>query len=231
MNWIILSTIVTLLISTAGGFKRFFYLHQLSIRRLSIAMLITVTIYSLMLWLFKADILSEAVAGAITANVYAAVAGFFLGSSLEQYKRKRTSGDLMYLNRTFLSEYAPAILGIGLITFGIYRSAVFSEIPVTPIRVTSGVSIIAIGLWGFTLRVVPEFRSKGIILIDRLISWDNFLNYTWHTEEVIELEFSENEEIKIFHAIIPPEDQVRFEDMIRSIMIKKSEQDEDNDQE
>lgn len=229
MNWIILSTIVTLLASIAGGNKRLFYLYQLTIRRLSIGLLISVSVYSLMLWLFKTEVLSEAVAGAVTANVYASIAGFFLGSSAKQYNLKRKSGDLMYLNRTFLSEYAPAIIGIGLITFGVYRSALFSDIPMTPIRVTSGLSLVSIGLWGFTLRVVPEFRKKGIILIDRLISWDDFLSYTWHTEEVVELEFSEDDSLKAFHAIIPPEDQVRFEDVIRTIMIDKSEQDEDQE--
>lgn len=223
MNWIILSTIVTLVASSALGYIRLINLHQLTVRRLAVTALLAVIIYSLMLWLFKEDLLSEAVAGAITANVYASVAGFFLGSAFEQYKLRIDGGSLLYMNRTFLSDFAPAIIGIGLITFGIYRSALISELPMTPIRVTSGLSFIAFGAWGFTLKVVPEFRRKGIILIDRIIDWDQLLSYSWYTEEVVMVEYEENDRIKVFHTIIPPEDQVKFEKMLKKQQIDHEE--------
>lgn len=223
MNWIILSTIVILIASSTLGYVRLIYLHQLTIRRLTLVALIAVIIYSLMLWLFKEELLSEAVAGAITANVYASVTGFFLGSAFEQYRLRIDGGTLLYMNRSFLSDFAPAIIGIGLITFGVYRSALISELPMTPIRVTSGLSFLAIGVWGFTLKVVPEFRKHGIIMIDRIINWDDMLSYSWYTEEVIVIEFEENERIKEFHTIIPPEDQVTFEKMLKKQQLESKE--------
>lgn len=229
MTWIILSTIITFIVSSVAGYRRFIHIHQLSVRRLTLIALIAVFFYSTMLFLFKYGWLSEAVAGAITANIYASMTGFFVGSSIDQITLSKEAGDLKYVNRTFLSDYAPALLGIALITFGIYRSALFSDLPVTPIRITSGCSFIAIAVWVFSLRVVPEFRKKGIILIDRIILWDRFLSYSWYSEDVIEIEYEYDDALRSFTTIIPPEDQIKTEEMLKKVLLDKISEEDDQE--
>ena len=167
--------------------------------------------------------MSEQIGAAIITNTYASLAGFFAGSAFNQYQTKRNSGDVRYAHRSFLTDHASVIMAIGIILIGIYRTSIFTDLAITPIRVTSGLSFIAFGLWGMTLRLVPEFRQDGIILLDHKIEWENFLNYEWYLEEVIEIEYQQNGSIKQFKTSIPPEDQLIVEDLLRSKMMEKVE--------
>lgn len=115
------------------------------------------------------------------------------------------------------------IVAIAIILYGLYRTSIFTQLPITPIRVSSGLSFIAFGFWGMTLRLVPEFRQKGIILLDVLIHWKDFLNYQWFYEEVIEIEYEKDETILFFKTHIPPEDQLAIEDVLRAKMKEKME--------
>ncbi len=223
MLWIIVAASVTGLTSFYYGFRRQLYLHQLNGRNISISAFIGASIYTLLMFLYQSGIMSEQIGAAIITNIYASLAGFFGGSAFNQYQTKRNSGDVRYAHRSFLTDHASVIMAIGIILFGIYRTSIFTDLAITPIRVTSGLSFIAFGLWGMTLRLVPEFRQDGIILLDYKIEWENFLNYEWYLEEVIEIEYQQNGSIKQFKTSIPPEDQLIVEDLLRSKMMEKVE--------
>jgi len=224
MLWIIITASVTTILSSYYGYQRLFFLHQLTARNVSIAAILGLSVYSVMMLLFRMDIMSEQIGAVIITNVYASLTGFFGGSALEQYQTKRKAGSILYAHRSFLTDHAAVIIAIGIILFGIYRTALFTNLLMTPIRVSSGLSFIAFGFWGMTLRLVPEFRSEGIILLDNLIDWQHFLNYKWFLEEVIEVEYDQEKVIKSFKTYIPPEEQLEVEDLLRAKMMEKVEE-------
>lgn len=221
MLWIIISASISGLISFYFGYQRLIYLHQLHSRILSIIAAIAVSVFTVLLFLFQVGMMSEIIGAAIITNVYASLSGFFAGAAFNQYQVKRNSGDVRYAHRSFLTDHAAVIMALGVILYGIFRTSLFTDLAVTPIRVTSGLSFIAFGFWGMTLRLVPEFRQNGIILLDYEIDWEDFLNYEWFLEEVIEIEYEQNGSIKHFKTSIPPEDQLIVEDLLRSKMMEK----------
>ncbi|MFV1884996.1 MAG: hypothetical protein ACMZ7B_10950 [Balneola sp.] len=223
MLWIYISNIVVAGTSFWLGNRRLFYLYHISLRKLLLFVLAVLTLYSLLLFLFVSEILSEALAGAIIANVYASVFGFFAGSAVDQYKTRVHTGAVLYCHRTFISEYAPVIVAIILILIGVQRSSVFTELAITPIRITSGLSFLGIGIWGITLRLVPEFRTKGIVLLDSVVNWDDLLSYEWYTEEILEVEYTQDDSIRNFKTLIPPEDQLEVERLLSKKMREKVE--------
>ena len=225
MIWIIISAIVSASLSTWLGYKRLIYLYQITLRRFLFAALLGVTVYSLLLYLFKIEMLSEEIAAAIITNTYASVFGFFIGAAFNQYGTRKNSGEVLYCNRSFVSDHLPIIVAIGLILFGVHRSAIFSEMVISPIRLSSGLSLLSIGVWGITLRLVPEFREEGFILIDTIIEWENLVSYQWFGEEILEIEYEQEDAIKSFKTLIPDEDQVEVEKLLSSKMLQKLEED------
>ncbi len=223
MLWILITAGITFLISGYFGFKQLLYLYKLTPRNIALSTIFGLLIFTLLLFLYRLELMSEQVGAAIISNVYASVAGFFGGAAINQYQTKTNAGRILYSNRSFLSDHASVIVAIAIILFGLYRISIFTQLPVTPIRVSSGMSFIAFGFWGMTLRLVPEFRQKGIILLDMLIEWKDFLNYQWFYEEVIEIEYEQDETIRFFKTHIPPEDQLAIEDVLRAKMKEKME--------
>lgn len=223
MIWTVITSSVTAIASIYFGHQRLFFLYQISGRRLAITGMIAALVYTLLMFLYRLGIVSEAFGAAIITNVYASIFGFFLGSAIEQYQRLKSSGNILYSNRTFMSYHAPVIMAVVLILFGIYRTSLLSQLPITPIRITSGLSFMAVGFWGMTLRLVPEFRQKGIIILDELIPWKTLINYSWFLEEVIELEYEQGGVIKSYKTLIPPEDQLAIEDVLKAKMKEKME--------
>jgi hypothetical protein len=221
MLWIIVTASITGLLSIYFGYQRRLYLHQINARNLSITAVIGLAVFTGLLLLYRTGIMSEEIGAAIISNVYASLAGFFGGAAFNQYQSKRNAGDVRYAHRSFLTDHASVIMALGVILFGVFRTSLFTDLAITPIRVTSGLSFIAFGFWGMTLRLVPEFRQEGIILLDYEIKWHDFLNYKWFLEEVIEIEYEQGEVIKSFKTSIPPEDQLIVEDLLRSKMMEK----------
>ncbi len=224
MLWIYISNIVVAAISFFLGYKRLFYLYQVSLRRLLLFALFALSLYSILLLLFKIEFISETLAGAIIANVYASVFGFFAGAAIDQYKTRVNAGSILYCHRTFISEYIPVIIAIVLILIGIQRSSLFSDLAITPIRITSGLSLLGLGVWGITLRLVPEFKTKGIVLLDSVVDWENLLSYEWYTEEVLQVEYTQDDLVRVFKTLIPPEDQLEVERLLSKKMREKLEQ-------
>lgn len=231
MIWIIITAVLTASTSIYFGHKRLFYLYQIQSRNLLFFFMICLASYSVLLALFKIGIMSEAVGGAIITNVYASIFGFFLGAAVHQFRNRTSAGKVLYAYRSFWSEQAPVLVAVALMLFGFYRTDIFSGDVLTPIRLTSGLSFLAIGIWGMTLRLVPEFRSKGIVLLDIHIEWEDFVNYQWYLEEVIEVEYELENAIKSFKTYIPPEDQLTIEDVLRAKMNKKLEEKSTKNQE
>ncbi len=223
MLWIIVTASITGLISIYFGYQRLLYVHQINARNLSVSMAVGLAIFTILLVLYRSGIMSEQVGAAIITNVYASLTGFFGGAAFKQYQTKRNSGIVRYAHRSFLTDHASIIMALGVILFGIFRTSLFTDLAITPIRFSSGLSFIAFGFWGMTLRLVPEFRQEGIILLDNEIKWDDFLNYKWFLEDVIEIEYEQSEVIKSFKTSIPPEDQLIIEDLLRSKMMEKVE--------
>lgn len=224
MIWIVISTIVSFLISFGLGKRRLIYLHQITPRKLLLFIVVSLIVYSLLLIVFKIEILTEALAGVIISNIYASIAGFFSGSSLDQFNLRSIQGSVLYSFRGFLTDYFPTIIALGLILFGIYRTSIFSDIVSTPIRVTSGLSILSVGLWGITLKLVPEFRQKGIVLLDLIIKWNDFINYKWDNEEVIEVQYLQDDSILSFKTVVPIDDRRKLEDLLSKKLKEKLEE-------
>ena len=226
MLWIVVSTFIVSVISIYLGHSRLLYVDQVTVRRLSISLLAVLILFLILQWLHRIGYFPEAAAGFTMANVYASLFGFFTGAAIQQFNEKRESGKIIYVNRSFWTDIFPNVIVLGVILFGIQRTSILSDLPVTPIRVTSGLSIIAVGLYGLTIRLVPEFRDKGLILLDRKINWDDFISYSWFSEGIIEIEYKHNEVIKSFKTMVPEEDELFIEKTLFKKIAEKLENDE-----
>ncbi|HBQ61665.1 MAG TPA: hypothetical protein DD671_19165 [Balneolaceae bacterium] len=226
MLWIVVSAILISLLSFWGGYKRLLYIDQITPRNLSITLLGIVVLLLVLQWMHRLGYFPEAIAGAVMANAYASAFGFFAGAAVQQFQQKKNAGDIIYVNRSFWTDIFPNIVAIGIILFGIQRTSLFSDLPFTPIRVTSGLSIMAIGAYSVTVRLVPEFRAKGIILLDRLIKWDDFLSYSWFSEEVLEIDFKLDDKIRSFKTMIPDDDSIFIEKTLSGKIAERLEKEE-----
>jgi hypothetical protein len=226
MLWIIVSAFIVAALSIYLGYKRLLYIDQVTPRRLSLTLVGVVFLFLTLQWMHRVGYFPEAIAGAMMANIYASLFGFFLGAAIQQFQQKRNYGEIIYVNRSFWTDIFPNIVALGIILFGIQRTAILSDLPFTPIRITSGLSIIAVGAYGFTIRLVPEIREKGLILLDRKIDWDDFFTYSWYSEGVIEIEYKLNDAIRSFKTMIPDEDELFVEKMLSKKITEKLENDE-----
>lgn len=226
MLWIVVSTITVSLISIYAGHSRLLHIDQVNPRRLSISLLLVLFVFLILQWMHRIGYFPEAAAGFTMANVYASLFGFFVGAAFQQFNQKKNAGTILYVNRSFWTDILPNVIALGVILFGIQRTSILSDLPLTPIRITSGLSIIAIGLFGLTIRLVPEFRDKGLILLDRMISWDDFITYSWYSEGVIEIEYKQKGAIKSFKTMVPEEDELFVEKTLSKKIAEKLENDE-----
>lgn len=226
MLWIVVSSFFVSVVSIYLGHSRLLYIDQITVRRLSVTLLSILILFLILQWLHRIGYFPEAAGGFTMANVYASLFGFFLGAAIQQYNEKRKSGKIIYVNRSFWTDILPNVIALGVILFGIQRTSLLSDLPITPIRVTSGLSIIAVGLYGLTIRLVPEFREHGLILLDRMIKWDHFISYSWYSEGVIEIEYKHAEAIKSFKTMIPEEDELFVEKTLSKKITEKLENEE-----
>lgn len=229
MIWIYVSTFIVALISTWLGYKRWLYWDQINLRNSLITAMVLMGVFMILQWLHWAGYFPEAVAGAFMANMYASLFGFFTGAAIQQYLQKVNSGKVLYVNRSFWTDILPGILALALILFGIQRTSLFSDVPLTPIRLSSGLSIMAVGFYSLTIRLVPEFREKAWILIDRKISWKTILSYSWYAEGVLEIEYKLNGKIRTFKTMISPEDEQTIEHLLSRKIAEKLEEEKDSD--
>lgn len=182
--------------------------------------LVILALFGLLLLLYNIGYFPQSVAAPFMMSVYSFAGGFLAGFSIRQYQKKKKGGDILYQHRSFWVDHAPNLLAIALILFGIYRTSVLSDLPVTGIRATSGVSLICFGIFTWTMKAVPEFREYGILLLDRLIKWDDVISWHWHSEEIIAIEYiigeDDDEVIHEFLTSVPMEDKKEIEQILAS---------------
>jgi len=216
-------------IAAFAGQQPWFRLNKLTPARvLNTALIVLVGFTSLMI-AYVMDLFPQDVAAPFMMIIYSLVAGFFIGYAYRLLRYRADGGSVLYQHRSFWIDYAPALFAILLIIYGLYRTALLTDLPVTGIRVTSGISLISIGLFGWTLKVVPEFRSKGIIFLDHLIPWKHVIAWGWESEDVIMVEYIEligNKEkrIKQFVTAIPEDERKEIETVLKSKMDEYSEE-------
>jgi hypothetical protein len=145
-------------------------------------------------------------------GLYVSAAGFFVGYGLKLYNIRKRSGEIEYIYRSFWTDVAPNLIAAFLVAYGIYRTGALTFGPFTGIGITSGLSLIGFGFWGWTVRVVPEFRQKGLLMLDEFVPWKEVMAYKWKSEDVLQIDYlSYNKIISEFVTYIPPEDQLLIE--------------------
>lgn len=185
--------------------------------------LIVLTIFTLLMIAHIMGFFPQSVAAPFMMSIYTIIAAFFSGYAIRLYRSRRTSGNVLYQHRSFWIDHAPNILAVILVLYGIYRTAIITNQPVTGIRITSGLSLISFGFFMWTLKAVPEFRSLGVILLDRFIHWKEVISWKWTGESVLTIEFlvkqgDEDERIKQFSTSIPEDERKELEVILISKM-------------
>lgn len=217
---IYLACLASSLLSGYIGMRQFFTIDRLSFRLVINGALILLLAFTFLMVAWAVGYFPQEIAAPFMMIIYSLVAGFFIGSAIRLATLRANRGVILYIYRSFWSDHAPNLAAIVLILFGLYRTAILTELPVTGIRVTSGLSIMSAGLFGWTLRMVPEFRSSGILILDRWIHWSRVLAWKWVSEEVILIEYLhsespiENHQIRSFTTTIPAIDRKRLEDIL-----------------
>lgn len=197
------------------GYQRLLRLQHLNQRRLTYGFLIAMSILTLMTAAHWMGSFPQDIAGRFTMGLYIMVAGFFLGFATKQFILRRKTGYMEYAYRSFWTEAVPNLISILLIAFGFYRMQLFTLGPFTGIGLTSGLSLLAFGILGLTMRIVPEFRQKGILILDQLVPWQEVVAYRWHSENVIQIDYLNiNNELTDFITAIPAEDHLIIERLL-----------------
>ena len=165
----------------------------------------------------------QTVAAPFMMSLYSFLAGFFLGYGSRLMQLRSRTGDILYMHRSFWIDHAPNFAVMLVILFGIYRTSLLLDQPVTGIRLTSGLSLIAFGFSGWTVKVVPEFRARGILFIDQVIPWRQVIGWQWHSEEVLSIDYlhkpgEESERLRELLTAIPAEDRKQIETIRTSKM-------------
>lgn len=222
--WILtLFLFVVFLASAFAGNQSWFTLDRLTKENVLNGTLLVLAFFTLLMVAYVLGFFPQSVAAPFMMSLYSVIAGFFMGYAVRLLTHRSKSGDILYQHRSFWVDHAPNLLAIILILYGIYRTSVLSDMPVTGIRLTSGISLICFGLFSWTLKVVPEFRSKGIMLLDRYIHWKEVISWSWQSESVVVIEYftkehKEDERIKQFATSIPEEERKELEVILKSKM-------------
>lgn len=197
------------------GYRRLVRLQHLNQKRLIngfIAVMIIFTGLAFGQWL---DLFSQDISAQFTMVLYTLVAGFFSGFSFKMIRLRQQLKAVEYVYRSFWTDAAPNILAVLLITFGLYRTELFTLGPFTGIGITSGLSLLSFGLFGITIKIVPEFRKNSILILDQFVPWERVMAYRWKSENVIQIDYyTRRDELTDFKTYIPSEDEVIIERLL-----------------
>ena len=218
--------LILLLFAAAGGINGYlpwFNFDRLNKHNILNGILVVLLLFTLMMVLYLLGLFPQSIAAPFMMTLYSVLAGFFLGYAVRLFRIRKEAGNILYQHRSFWIDHAPNLLSICIILFGMYRTAILTDQFITGIRVTSGLSLISFGLFTWTLKVVPELRSKGIILLDRFISWSEVVSWSWVGTDILGIEFlieetNEGDRIKEFTTSIPEEDRKEVEIVLKSKM-------------
>lgn len=214
---ILLITVLVLLFagSCVLGYKQMLRVEHLNHRNLSRTFAAAIVVLSLLTVAHWIGIFAQWITARVTMGLYSVAAGFFPGTAFKLFRLRQKAGPVEYMYRSFWVDVMPNLIGIFLFVFGVYRTGLLTAAPFTGIGITSGMSLVGFGLFIFTLRVVPEFRTRGILLLDQYIGWDHVISYKWHTEDAVQIDYIlQDEIITEFVTSIPPEDQLAVERLL-----------------
>lgn len=197
------------------GYKRMLRLSYLSQQRVINGFIAAMIVLTLITLAEGIGLVSEEISARFTMFLYITVAGFFCGFTGQMMKLRQEMKSTEYVYRSFWTDAAPNLIAVLLIAFGLYRTGLFTFGPYTGIGITSGISLFSFGLFGFTLRIVPEFRRKGILILDQYVPWKKVVSYHWESEEVLQIDYytSENK-ITDFTTYIPQDDKLILEQFL-----------------
>lgn len=219
--WIL--TVILFFFSLIGayiGSRNSFHIDNLSSSKVLNAALVILIVFTLLMLADTAGIFPQNVSAPFMMSLYSFVAGFFLGYAFRLMDLRAKSGGILYQHRTFWVDHAPNLLAIALIIYGIYRTALLTELPITGIRVTSGLSLMCFGFFGWTLKPVPEFRDKGVLFLDRKISWERVISWNWASEDTLTIEYlkeikNQDGRIVLFDTLIPQDERNKIEAVLK----------------
>lgn len=206
---------VAFLLAFWMGYRRVLRLQHLTQRRVVngfLGAMVMLTLISAAQWM---NLLSQDIAAHFTMFLYCLMAGFFFGFAIKMVSLKQNVSEIKYVYRSFWTDAAPNIIAIMILVFGIYRTGLLHFGPYTGIGITSGLSLLGFGFWGLTVKIVPEFRDKGILILDQCVSWPKVVSYRWESENVLLIEYyTEDEKLTDFTTYIPPEDELVIERLL-----------------
>ena len=221
----ILSTVLLLIFfgSIWTGSRKLFFIDRLTPSLVLNSLLGLLAFFTLLIIAYSFGFFTQTIAAPFMMGVYTIIGGFFFGYAFRLYKERTKAGNILYQNRSFWIDHAPNLVAAAIIIFGIYRTSILIDMPVTGIRITSGLSLIGFGLFTWTLKPVPEFRTDGVLILDRRIFWSDVVSWHWQSEEILAIEFMagsiENEKrIKQFTTAVPAADRKEAEMVLKSKM-------------
>lgn len=210
------------LIAAFAGNRDWFTIDRLSRENVLNSTLLVLVIFTIMMVAYATGFFPQSVAAPFMMALYSLIAGFFTGYGIRMIRSRSETGAILYQHRSFWIDHAPNLLAVGLILYGFFRMAVLTDQPITGIRLTSGLSLMAFGFFTWTLKAVPEFRSKGIILLDRQIPWASVISWSWQSEDVLAIEYmigsGEERRIRQFATSIPQTERKEIEVILKSKM-------------
>lgn len=206
------------------GYRRVFSLEHLDQRIVINSFLGIMAVLTLMTIAHWLGVFTQQIAANITMGFYMIAAGFFSGYGIKLFSIRSKASGVEYLFRSFWTDVAPNLVAALLVAFGLYRTGIITLGPFTGIGISSGISLIAFGFWGWTIRVVPEFRNKGLMFLDQYIPWEKLVTYQWIAEETLEIDyFTDEEKITSFRTYIPSEDHAIIERILNRKLIDYKE--------
>lgn len=216
---------VVFIIACWLGFRRIIRFEHLNERRVLntlIAGVLLLTALNAAHWM---GYFTQETAAKTTMGLYIFAAGFLAGFGTKLITLRAEAGPVEYLHRSFWTDAAPNIVAIMIVAFGIYRTGILTFGPFTGIGITSGLSLIFFGYWGWTINIVPEFRSNGILLLDQFVEWDQVTSYRWGSEEVLQIDYyTSDSKLTDFNTYIPAEDRLLIERLLSKKLKEFEEQ-------
>lgn len=204
------------LLALWGGRRRLLRLEHLSRRRVAGGLLAAMAGILLLSMAYWGDILSRQSAAWITMGLYTVVSGYFFGFGLRLFGLRGEAGEAHYAYRSFWSEGAPGLIAGLLFLYGIYRTGLFSWGPFTGIGITSGLSLLGFAFWGWNVRIVPEFRRYGILLLDQFVAWERVVAFEWKGEETLQIDYENSRGgLTDFRTFIPAGERKKVERLLR----------------
>jgi hypothetical protein len=222
----LLSYLISVIVCLTGGFIGHHPAVRLDRLNNSIVLnsvLVIALLFTLLMAAYLTGLFPQSIAAPFMMSVYSFITGFFIGYGIRLIQLRSGTGNILYSHRSFWTDHAPGLAAVVIMLYGIYRTSLLIEQPVTGIRLTSGLSLLAIGFFGLTLRIVPEFRSGGILFLDKMIAWKQVLAWNWYSEDIIRIEFlhrpeKPDEEVREILTTIPPDDRLQIETVLQSKM-------------